>query len=96
MILSLSGRTLPTERGKRLEYTTYSIKEGVPLRTRILVDPIEFAQSMSRDAARLEIGSGHPICEELRSIGLGEKPILYQYSPVTEAVLFAGVNVSGG
>lgn len=96
MILSLSGRTLATGTGKRLEYTTYSIKDGIPLRTRILVDPIEFAQSMSRDAAKLEVGSGHPICEELKSIGLSEKPILYQYCPVTEAILFAGEDVSEG
>jgi hypothetical protein len=95
-ILSLSGKTLATAAGKRLEYTTWSIKDGAPLRTRILVNPIEFSQSVSRDAASLEIGTGHPICEELKSIGLGEKPILYQYSPVTEAILFAGDNTADG
>jgi hypothetical protein len=95
-ILSLSGETLATGVGKRLEYTTYSIKGGDPLRTRILVNPIEFSQSMSRDAARLEIGTEHPICEELKGIGLSEKPILYQYSPVTEAILFAGNNTTDG
>lgn len=95
-ILSLSGKTLPAGVGKRLEYTTWSIKDGSPLRTRILVNPIEFSQSMSRDAARLEIGTGHPICEELKSIGLSEKPILYQYSPVTESILFAGEDVADG
>jgi hypothetical protein len=94
-ILSLTGKTPATEAGKRLEYTTYSIKDGNPLRTRIVVNPLEFAQSTSRDAARLEIGSGHPICEELQSIGLGAKPILYQYSPKTEAILFDGKAAGG-
>ena len=93
-ILSLSGKTPATGAGKRLEYTTYSLKDGNPLRTRILVNPLEFAQSVSRDAARLEIGSGHQICEELQSIGLGAKPILYQYCPQAEAILF-GPNAAG-
>ena len=93
-ILSLSGNVLPTGEGKQIEYTTFSIKDGAPLRTRILVSPVDFAQSMSRDAARLEIASDHPICRDLRSMDLGEKPVLYQYSPVAEAVLFAGTPVA--
>jgi hypothetical protein len=95
-ILSLTGKTPATHAGKRLEYITYSMKDGVPLRTRILVNPLEFSQIMSRDAARLEIGSGHPICDELKSIELSEKPVLYQYSPVTEAILFAGAGLADG
>lgn len=95
-ILSLSGKALPTSKGRNLEYTTYSIKDGALLRTRILVNPIEFSQSMSRDAAKLEIGWEHPICSELKSIELSEKPFLYQYSPMNEAILFAGNALAGG
>lgn len=92
-ILALGGDVLPTGEGKRIEYTTFSIKDGMPLRTRILVNPVEFAQTMNREAARLEIASDHPVCRDLKSMDLGEKPLLYQYSPVAEAVLFAGVPV---
>ena len=47
-ILSLSGKTLSTGAGKRLEYTTYSLMGGAPLRTRILVNPVEFSQMRAR------------------------------------------------
>ena len=93
-ILSLSGKALPTGPGRRIEYTTFSMKDGTPLQTRILVNPVEFSQTMSRDAARLEVASDHPVCRELKSIDLGERPVLYQYSPVAEAVLFAGTPVA--
>lgn len=92
-ILSLSGNVLTTKLGKRQEYITYSIKDGTPLRTEVLVNPIEFSQSINRDAAELEIGTEHPISQELKSIGLGEKPILYQYCPVGESILFEPQNM---
>ena len=92
-ILTLRGKDLPTAKGKALRYVTYSVKDGTPLMTNVCVNPVEFAQSRSGKAAELEIGAGHSICDELRSIDLGKKPVIYQYSPVNEAILFAGRNL---
>ncbi|MBE0480960.1 MAG: acetoacetate decarboxylase family protein [Dehalococcoidia bacterium] len=90
LILKLRGRELPTGTGKVMRYVTYSLKDGVPLMTNVCVNPVQYAQSMNRDNAELEIGTGHEICDELKGIGLSGKPVLYQYSPVNEAILFAG------
>jgi hypothetical protein len=92
-ILTLKGRDLPVKRGKIMKYVTYSIKDGIPLVTNVNIDPLEFAQTWSRGSAELSIGSGHAICEELNGIGLGKRPTLYQYSPVNQAILFAGRNL---
>lgn len=92
-ILSLRGKALPASRGKPMKYITYSIKDGIPLVTNVCIDPVEFAQSRNGKAAGLEIGTGHPICDELKSIDLGKRPVVYQYSPVNRAILFAGRNL---
>jgi hypothetical protein len=89
-ILTLRGKVLPTARGKPMRYVTYSLKDGVPLVTNVFINPVEFAQSTSRTDAELEIGTAHSICDELTSIGLGTKPLIYQFSPVNQAILFAG------
>jgi hypothetical protein len=92
-ILTLKGKALPTAKGKAMRYVTYSVRDGVPLVTNVSVNPVEFAQSADRDAAELEIGTDHSICDELNGIGLGKRPVLYQFSPVNEAILFAGRNL---
>jgi hypothetical protein len=89
-ILTLKGKVLPTTRGKSMRYITYSLKGGVPLVTNVCINPVEYAQSTDRSTAELEIGTAHSICDELKSIGLGTRPLVYQFSPVNQAILFAG------
>ena len=91
-ILVLKGRVLPTTKGKAMRYLTYSVKDGIPLVANVVVDPLEFAQSARGRDATLELGD-HPIAQALRGIGLGRKPLMYQYSPRNEAILFAGRNL---
>jgi len=76
-----------------MRYVTYSVKDGIPLVTNVWVNPLDFAQSTNRSHAEIEIGTDHEICEELRGIGLSTRPIIYQYSPANEAILFAGRNL---
>jgi hypothetical protein len=89
-ILTLKGKVLPTARGRAMKYVTYSLKDGVPLVTNVCVNPVEYAQSTTRSDAELEIGTAHSICDELRGIGLGTRPLIYQFCPVNQAILFAG------
>jgi hypothetical protein len=67
--------------------------DGIPLVANVVVNPLEFAQTRDSAAATLQLGSNHPISETLREIQLTPRPVMYQFSPVTEAVLFAGRNL---
>jgi hypothetical protein len=92
-ILTLKGRVLPTSRGKIARYATYSVKDGIPLTANVLTDPLEFAQSRNPQDASLVLGPDHPIAEALRGVDLAPQPMMYQYCPRTEAILFAGRNL---
>ena len=95
-ILNLKGKVLPTTRGKITRFVTYSITEGIPVTANVVVDPVEFAQSREHEASILELGAKHPMASTLKEIQLSAGPVMYQYSPVTEAVLFGGKNLMDG
>ncbi len=92
-ILSLEGKVLPTHRGNVVRFVSYSVLDGIPLVANICQNPIEIAQTRDKSAARLELGTSHPIAETLRGVGLSRSPIAYVYSPVNQAILFAGRNL---
>ncbi|MCU0597198.1 MAG: acetoacetate decarboxylase family protein [Desulfobacterota bacterium] len=92
-ILNLKGKVLPTARGKITRFVTYSIVEGIPVTANVVVDPVEFAQSRDGRSAILELGAKHPIASVLKEIQLSAGPVMYQFTPVTEAVLFGGKNL---
>jgi hypothetical protein len=41
----------------------------------------------------LKLGKEHPICHALHSIRLAKHPLIYQFSPRGEAILFPSRNV---
>ncbi len=92
-ILSLRGRVLPTRREKVTRFTTYSMIGDIPIKANVFINPIRFAQTMTRSAATLELGSSHFISRTLAGLGLSPYPITYQYSPVNQGILFAGRNI---
>lgn len=92
-ILSLTGNVLPTAKAKMSRVQTYSVIEDTPIVANVFFNNIEFAQTTDKKAATLEIGDNHRICNSLKQIGLSDTPIQYQYSPVNQAILFAGRNL---
>lgn len=92
-ILTFRGRELLTKQGKMVRVVTYSIKDGIPLVTNVNENNVQYAQSRDRKDVALDIGTTHPICDELNSIDLSVKPLIYLYSPVNEMILFAGRNL---
>jgi hypothetical protein len=92
-ILNLKGKILAAARGKITRFVTYSITEGIPVTANVVVDPIEFAQSRDKQSAILELGTKHPISAALKEMQLSASPVMYQFSPVTEAILFGGKNL---
>ncbi len=92
-ILTLRGPHRKTAQGKTLRFKTYSVRNGMPLCANIYTNPIEFNQTMIGNGAQLDIGTDHAMCTELRGIGLSKKPLVFQYIPVNEMILFAPKNL---
>jgi hypothetical protein len=94
-ILQLRGRRLPTKRGKLLHYITYAVENGSPLAADVLVNPVEYAEAYGGREVELELGSGHHVSNVLEQVDLGKQALVYQYSPINEAILFPARNVFG-
>jgi hypothetical protein len=92
-ILRLDGRVLPTQPGKPIRYITYAVDGDSLVSANIVVNRLENAESRARDSVRLGIGEAHPICAALRELELAKHPMIYQYSPRNEAILFPACNV---
>jgi len=92
-ILALTGKVLPAKKEKMSRVQTYSVIDDIPIIANVFFNNIELAQTTDKKAAKLDIGDRHPICKSLEQIGLSDAPIQYQYSPVNQAILFAGRNL---
>ena len=92
-ILSLRGKNTKTSRGRLTKYIIHTMKNGIPLKANLYINPKQYCQTIGFGAARLDIGSGHRICTELRDMGLSRLPVLYQYMPSYEAILFNSKNL---
>jgi hypothetical protein len=92
-ILNFRGKILKTSKGKSRRFKTYSLINGITLVTNIHTSQIKFAKSSGKDSASIEIGDSHKICHELRDIDLGKGPLLYQYVPVSQSILFPAKNI---
>jgi hypothetical protein len=91
-ILTLEGKILPTARGRQSRSHSYSLLDGIPLVTTVLMDYIEQGQSREKDAARLSLGS-HVIADDIRKLGLSKSPVSYMYTPQFHSILFQGRNL---
>ncbi len=92
-ILSLTGRVLPTRKGKINRFVSYNIKDGIPLAVNVYQNPLEYAESRRGSDVQLELGHAHYIARALSGVELSPAPIQYQYIPVNEEILFAGRNL---
>lgn len=92
-ILTLTGRVLPSAGERTTRIVTYSVIDDTPLRANVVIHALEFAQSRDKQTARVKLGGNHPISETLHEMELGANPAVYEFSPFTEAILFAGRNL---
>lgn len=93
LILSLEGRVLPTRAAPVNRFVSYNIKDRIPLAVNVFQNPLEMGESRRGRDVRLTLGTEHYIARALGGLGLSAHPILYQYLPVNEAILFAGRNL---
>lgn len=87
-ILALAGEDLGGYRPKRLHVTTYSMKGETLLRAAIEFDEVEFAETLRRTAATLQLGSEHRLARQLAALDLDPRPLLFQMSPRGRGILF--------
>ena len=92
-ILTLRGKNTETSRGRLTKYKLYTSKGGIPLGANLYMNPLQYAQMSGRNMAALELGTGHRISTDLRDLALGRRPLLYQYIPSYEAILFGSKNI---
>jgi hypothetical protein len=95
-VLRLQGPRPQSGQGKPIRYITYAVEGGVPLVAEILVNPIEYAEAYNSAAVELRLGTEHPISEALREVELSRRALVYQYSPVNQAILLPARNLIGG
>ncbi len=88
-IVTLTANELGIYRPRRLHGSFYSLRSGEPLCADTELNSLEFAQTLRRHAAALELGTEHPIAKELASLDLDPRPVLYQHSRAGEAILYA-------
>ena len=69
------------------------MKNGIPLKANLYVNPLQYRQTIGFGAASMDIGNDHRICDELRGLKLSKWPYLYQYIPSYEAILFNSKNL---
>ncbi|SMB24915.1 conserved protein of unknown function [Sterolibacterium denitrificans] len=91
-ILMLEGQALAGAPAKPLRYRAYSMKNGIPLCANVYTHPLQYAQTMSSDAASLTLGD-HDIARQLQRLELSASPLMYQYCPLNELVLFGPRNL---
>ena len=58
-----------------------------------LIHPLEFTQTINQPDMLLTIGDGHPLCQALCELQLSRQPLVYQYSPRNESLLFPPRNL---
>lgn len=87
-ILTLTGAKIPTNTSKVFRYVTYPVKDDCAQHSDVLVNAKQFGQSFNPQQMRLELGEKHPIAKELGAALLGRRPIMYQYMPQAQAILY--------
>ncbi|MCU0599923.1 MAG: acetoacetate decarboxylase family protein [Desulfobacterales bacterium] len=99
--LSLNGQNLMTFAGRKpavgmgpmTRTLVYNEKDGKMIYANFYAKQDQFAQTMGSSGVQLEIGQGHAMCDTLRALSLSSKPLVYQYSPRFQAILFDTKNL---
>jgi hypothetical protein len=92
-VLTLSGKKTKTSQGPVTRSLVFNEKDGKMIYANFYVKQDQFAQTMGGSSAQLEIGRGHGVCDTLRALSLSRSPLVYQFSPRFQAILFDTKNL---
>lgn len=92
-LLTFTGRKPPTRRGPMTRTLIYNEKDGKMIYANFYVKQDQFAQTIGGNFVKMEIGRGHAMCDTLRGLSLSSSPLVYQFSPRFQAILFDTKNL---
>jgi len=87
MILRMRAKKMPAETEKVFRYVTYPVKDDCAQHADVLLHAKKFGQSYNPKYVGLELGK-HSISDELREAVLWNMPVMYQYTPEFESILY--------
>jgi hypothetical protein len=92
-LLTFHGKKTKTKQGPKTHARVYTSMNGKAMCANLYMKQNAFSQAAGRGKSGLDIGTGHPMCDILKNLGLGKHPIVYQYVPNYEAILFNPKNI---
>jgi hypothetical protein len=92
-LLTFHGKILQTNKGPRTHVKVFNSIQGIPMGANIFMNQLEFAQVFGRGKSGMDIGRGHELCDILSDLQLSKSPLVYQFCPRYEAILFNTKNL---
>lgn len=92
-VITIRGKNLKTSGSRKIKSVLYTYLNGCLVNSNLYINPLQFAQSFSRNSAVIETGKNHAMCDLLSGIKLGKKPLIYQYMPSYDAILCGSKNL---
>ncbi|RJP38730.1 MAG: hypothetical protein C4548_12775 [Desulfobacteraceae bacterium] len=92
-LLTFSGRKPATKQGPITRTLVYNEKDGKMIYSNFYVKQDQFVQTIGGSGVQMKVGRGHPICDTLRALSLSSGPLVYQFSPQFQAILFDTKNL---
>ena len=87
-ILTLTGERLPARRAEQVQLFSHLWMDRQPQSSEFKINALETGRSLRPGAARLELGSRHPIARELDSLLLSRRSIHYELTERFEGILY--------
>lgn len=88
LILRITAKKIPAEQTKKFHYVTYPVKDDCAQHADILLYAKKFGQTFNPGSMRIELGEKHAIAKELQGALIGRRPMMYQYMPLFQSILY--------
>lgn len=88
LIFKMTAAKIAAPTSKTVRYVTYPVKNNCAQNTNVLINAKKFGMSLNPKSVQLELGENHAIANELNGALLWRRPILYQYLPECQAILY--------
>ena len=88
LIFRIVAAKIPAEASKVFRYVTYPVKDDCAQHADVLMYAKKFGQTFNPKYMRIELGEKHPIAKELNGALLWRRPMMYQYVPESQAILY--------
>lgn len=92
-LLTFHGDIIKTKKGPKTHAKIFTVMNGIPMGANLYMNQIEFAQTLGKGKSGIDIGKGHELCDILADLHLGNSPLVYQFCPRYDAILFNTKNL---